>query len=76
MTVQPPEVALLVETSTTFGQNVLRGIARYMRENGPWRVRLENRSTREPPPPWLEDWRGDGVISRIPDAAIGQFDQH
>ncbi len=70
---EPPEVVLLVETSTTFGQNVLLGIARYLRENGPWRVRLEHRSTREPPPPWLAVWRGDGVISRIPDPAIGQF---
>jgi LacI family transcriptional regulator len=67
------EVALLVETSTTFGQNVLLGIAAYLRENGPWRVRLEHRSTREPPPPWLDAWRGDGVISRIPDPAIGAF---
>ena len=35
-----------------------------MRENGPWLVHLEQRSIYDPPPPWLKNWRGDGIISR------------
>jgi len=35
-----PEVALLVETSTSDGRDVLSGIALYVRENGPWSVKL------------------------------------
>ena len=35
-----PEVALLVETSTSYGRDVLSGIALYVRENGPWSVRV------------------------------------
>ncbi len=69
----PPQVALLVETSTTFGRNLLRGVSLYLRENGPWSVRLEQRSIRELTPPWLKKWRGDGVISRLADPAIAEF---
>jgi LacI family transcriptional regulator len=61
---QTPEVALLVETSTTFGRQVLRGIAAYVHVNSPWLVHIEQRSIYDPPPPWLKTWRGDGIISR------------
>ncbi len=61
---RPPQVALLVETSTTFGRQVLRGIAIFVRENGPWTVHVEQRSIYDPPPAWLKTWRGDGIISR------------
>jgi len=72
---KPPQVALLIETSTTFGRNLLRGVAQYLREHRPWSVRLEQRSIRELAPPWLKRWRGDGVLSRVADPAIAQFAQ-
>jgi LacI family transcriptional regulator len=66
-------VALLVETSTSYGRNVLSGIALYVRENGPWSVNLEQRSIREGVPAWLAQWRGDGIISRLPLREIADF---
>jgi LacI family transcriptional regulator len=60
----PPHVALIVETSTVFGRRVLRGVSLYLRENGPWSIYVEQRSIYDPAPPWLKDWRGDGIISR------------
>lgn len=57
-------MALLVETSTSFGRRLLRGVAHYLRENGPWSVYLEQRSIYDPAPPWLKRWDGDGIISR------------
>ena len=33
-----PQVGLIVETSFGSGRSILRGIARYARENGPWSV--------------------------------------
>ena len=69
----PPEVALLIETSTTYGRNLLRGVSIYVRENGPWSVRFEQRSIHESPPSWLKRWRGDGILSRLADPAIAEF---
>ena len=62
--VQYPHVALLVETSTSFGRRVLQGISLYLREHGPWAVFAEQRSLYDPAPPWLKNWQGDGIISR------------
>ncbi len=61
---RPPHVALLVETSTSFGRRLIQGVADYVRENGPWSVYVEQRSIYDPAPPWLRHWDGDGIISR------------
>lgn len=60
-----PHVALLVETSLASGRDILRGIARYVREHGNWALYHEARSLEESVPPWLVRWRGQGVIARI-----------
>jgi LacI family transcriptional regulator len=57
-------VALVVETSTSFGRRLLRGVGIYVRENGPWSIYVEQRSIYDPAPPWLKNWDGDGIISR------------
>jgi LacI family transcriptional regulator len=59
-----PRVALLVETSTTWGNHLIRGVARYAREHGPWLFVLEPRGRGEKlriP----KGWTGDGVIARV-----------
>jgi LacI family transcriptional regulator len=57
-----PKVALLIETSSSYGRGLLRGIARYAREHGPWAFFLEPGGQGEVPPP-LRDWGVDGVIT-------------
>jgi len=58
------EVALLVETSKTFGRGILRGITRYVRTHEPWSIYIDERGVEDPLPGWLKPWRGDGVILR------------
>lgn len=57
-------VALIVETSTVYGRDLLAGIVRFMRLRDEWSVFLEQRDLWKQPPSWLNDWRGDGIISR------------
>jgi LacI family transcriptional regulator len=57
-----PKVALLIETSSSYGRGLLRGIARYARLHGPWAFFLEPGGQDEVPPP-LRDWGVDGVIT-------------
>lgn len=63
--VAPPRVALVIETSTSFGRKLLCGIAAYVRENGPWSVYFGERTAHDPVPHWLKSWAGDGIISRV-----------
>lgn len=59
---RPPKVALLIETASSYGRGLLRGIARYARLHGPWSFFLEPGAQEETPPP-LRDWGVDGVIT-------------
>jgi LacI family transcriptional regulator len=65
-----PHVALMVETASAFGQQVLRGVNRYMQSHQPWSVFLEQRALTSKLPAWLKDWRGDGIISRSTNADL------
>ena len=60
-----PHIALLVETSLGSGRDILRGIARYVREHEPWALFHEPHALGDSVPPWLQKWHGDGVIARI-----------
>jgi LacI family transcriptional regulator len=59
-----PHVALLIETSRSYGRGLLRGVRRYIAEHGPWSVYLELRALTSSAPPWLENWKGDGILTR------------
>jgi LacI family transcriptional regulator len=61
---RPPRVALLIETSSSYGRGLLKGIARYARLHGPWAFFLEPGGQDENPPP-LRDWGVDGVITLL-----------
>ena len=61
---QRPNVALIVETSVVYGRQILHGVSRYLRAHGGWSVYLDERELLAPPPDWLLDWNGDGVICR------------
>ncbi len=62
----PPlrRVALLIETSSAYGREVLAGINQYARLNGPWAFYLEPGGL-EQAPPLLEGWGAEGIIARI-----------
>jgi LacI family transcriptional regulator len=67
-----PRVALVIETSLASGRDILRGIARYAREHGPWSIYHEPRSLEDSVPGWLRDWDGDGIIARVQNAQIAE----
>jgi len=49
---------------------VLRGIARWLREHGPWSLFLEQRELGAALPDWIREWDGDGIITRSDDPRI------
>lgn len=60
----PPNVAVLVDTSTGWGRRMIRGVTGYAQKHGPWHLWAEARGRSEHL--WLPpDWAGDGVIARI-----------
>jgi LacI family transcriptional regulator len=61
---QSPHVALIVETSIHYGREILTGATKYLKTHRSWSVFLEQRDLWTPPPTWLRQWRGDGVICR------------
>ena len=60
-----PRIILLIETSTGWGRQFLRGISRYSRINGPWMFYSEPGSKKQPLPRLLKDWNPNGIISHI-----------
>ncbi len=65
-----PEVAVLVDTSRSYGRDIVRGIRRYAAEHGPWSLYLEPRDLRSQFPVWLKKWKGDGILSRTVDESL------
>ena len=65
-------VALLIETSRTYGRDLLRGVKRYTQEHGPWSLFVEVRDLETRPPVWLRNWDGDGILTRSGSAAIAR----
>jgi LacI family transcriptional regulator len=65
-------VAILIETSRAYGRGLLRGIARYHRERAEWSTYFQPQGLGDPPPPWLANWRGDGILARIDNPALAQ----
>jgi LacI family transcriptional regulator len=67
-----PHIALLVETSLAPGRDILRGIARYVREHDPWGLYHEPHGLDDRAPDWISRWRGDGIIARIQSPHMAQ----
>ncbi|TWT52764.1 Xylose operon regulatory protein [Rubripirellula amarantea] len=65
-------VALLIETSNAYSRGMLQGIASYMHENELWEIALPEQERGAGPPPWLNAWKGDGVIARIENDRIAR----
>lgn len=65
-----PQVAMLVDTSRSYGRDIVRGIRRYVAEHGPWSLYLEPRDLRSSFPEWLKNWPGDGILARSVDEKL------
>lgn len=65
---QRRRVALLVQTTSEWHRQLLRGVADYAREHGPWDFHIEPRGLLETMH-LPRGWRGDGVILRLVDRA-------
>ncbi len=65
-----PKVALLIESSRSYGREVLQGIASYTREHDAWAFYTQERELHSGIPDWLAGWRGDGIIARIENASV------
>ncbi len=60
-----PRITLIVETAFASGRNIVRGVLRYARRQGPWAIHHEWRNTDLFFPPWIKNWTCDGIIARI-----------
>ncbi len=69
-------VALLIETSGSYGRGLLRGVSKYNREHGGWSTYFHPHGLGDPPPPWLTNWHGDGILARIDTPEIANLLLH
>lgn len=63
---------MIVETSLAPGREILRGIASYLREAGPWSIVHEPGTLEQSLPRWLDKWRGDGIIARVQNQRVAE----
>jgi LacI family transcriptional regulator len=63
---------LIIETSLGSGRDILRGVARYVREHEPWSLYHEPHGLEESIPQWIRRWKGDGIIARIQTRRMAQ----
>jgi LacI family transcriptional regulator len=64
-----PRIAVLVDTSTTWGRRVVTGINNYAQKHGPWQLFVEARGLEER----LQvprGWQGEGIIARVGSEAM------
>jgi len=62
---RPPRVAVLIEASNAYARGLLKGIHRYVQEEGDWTIFLPEHGRGDPPLDALSRWAGDGAIVRI-----------
>ncbi len=67
-----PRVAILVETSRSYTRDLLSGVSRYIHTHGHWSTFLELRAFESSPPPWLNHWDGDGILTRTHSEAMAE----
>jgi LacI family transcriptional regulator len=67
-----PRVALLIESSRSYGRELLMGIAKYVRIHGPWSIEFEEGDPTEHFPKWFDRWKWDGIIARVSTPAMAE----
>lgn len=63
---------MLIETSNSYARELLHGVREWVREHGPWAIRLTEQGRGAAAPAWLRGWDGDGVIARVENTRIGR----
>ncbi|MGL4942257.1 MAG: substrate-binding domain-containing protein [Thermoguttaceae bacterium] len=66
-------ILLNIETSRSFGRDILTGISRYLLENPGWSVSLETHGLLESPSSLMLRWKGDGIITRTATQEQGEL---
>jgi LacI family transcriptional regulator, galactose operon repressor len=61
---KPPQVALIIESSVSYGRSILQGIAHYMSSHHRWSVYFEQHELGAAPPHWLDSSHWDGILCR------------
>ncbi len=69
---RPPQVALIIESSVSYGRSMLQGIARYMSSHHRWSVYFEQHELGTAPPAWLASSHWDGILCRPTDPALAR----
>jgi LacI family transcriptional regulator len=69
---KPPQIALIIESSVSYGRSILQGIARYISSHHQWSVFFEQHELGTPPPAWLASSHWDGILCRPTDTALAQ----
>ena len=64
------KIALLVETSRSYGRAVLRGIAGYARTRSNWVLMHQEMTIDALLPDWIKESAIDGVIARVKRTAV------
>ena len=68
-----PRVALLIESSRSYGRELLMGVAKYVRIHGPWSIEFEEGDPGEQFPKWFGRWKWDGIIARVTTPAMAEL---
>ena len=63
-------VALLIESSRSYGRQLLKGIAAYARTHGSWTFFHQERAFGDLVPPDLKEWKPHGIIARLAGARV------
>jgi LacI family transcriptional regulator len=69
---RPLQVALIIESSVSYGRSMLQGIARYMSSHHRWSVYFEQHELGAAPPAWLGASRWDGILCRPTDPDLAR----
>ena len=64
------KVLLLIETSRSFGRQIVQGVAQFAAEHRGWHITFQDRSMCERFPEFLNKWNGDGIIARTGDEKV------
>jgi LacI family transcriptional regulator len=69
---KPPQVALIIESSVSYGRSILQGIAHYMSSHHRWSVYFEQHELGAAPPAWLASSHWDGILCRPTDPTLAR----